>query len=217
MHSISLMDDLTLADDSRKGSPCSIHYLRCIKFNLLAIVMFFPGDFHNYNNFVETYFDYNYPELERLHEHPELFSSKTTEQNFHYDVSIICDLLLNVGIPKADEVLESQKDVNRAMEQAANEILAPAKDERRKPWQQFLHNQAPGSGINARRFTHPFTTPGMKTNQAVPMTVAKVVMGFKEDRDAILEDLGIVSFTPTMQTSREAALLINGRWMSLNR
>lgn len=207
------MDDLTSTENSGKGSPCSIQYLRCIKFNLLAIAMFFPHAYYDEPIALESYLDYTYPELERLHEHPELFPSKNMEENFHYDVSIICDLLLNVAIPNGDDALASEMDLDRALGERTSEILCPARDERRKPWQQYLHNNAPGSGIHPSRMTHRLAIPGMKTTQAVPLSVAKFLEGFKQDREAILREFGLVSFAPMMHTSREVTLLTIGRRM----
>ena len=210
------MDDLTSTDNSGKGSPCSIQYLRCIKFNLLAIAMLFSHAYHDKPTALEFYLDYTYPELERLHEHPELFPSKNMEENFHHDVSTICDLLLNVAIPKGDDALASEMDFDTALGEATSKILSPARDERRKPWQQFLHSNAPGSGIHPSRMTHRLAIPGMKTTQALPMSVAKVLEGFQKDRNAILRDFELVSFAPMMHTSREVTLLINGRRMFVN-
>lgn len=205
------MDDLTSLDNSKKGSPCSIRYLRCIKFNLLAMIMAFPMNLHDKTYSPERYLDHEYPELERLHKHPELFPSKAIEKSFHYDVSIICDLLLNVGIPKAAEVSEMREGIDEKVEQDASNIHLPARDERRKIWQQFLHNNAPGSGIHPSHMTHPYALDGMKITQAVPTSILKIHSSLQAERDSVLKDLKIVSFTPMTYVYRGAALLINGR------
>lgn len=218
------MDDLTSSDNSGIGSPCSVHYLRCIKFNLLAIAMSIPTDFlmgmenqllgpsrragydmeDNHKDFMDNEMDkfldiclgLTSPELDRLQEHPELFPSKTMEENFYYDVSIICDLLLNLTTT-TDDAFGFMSELDRLSESRFKEVLFPAQDERRKPWQQFLHNNAPGSGIHASRMTHCLAIDGMKITQALPMSVAKFLEGIKLERDKIRKELGLVSFEPS--------------------
>ncbi|MCJ1424801.1 hypothetical protein MMC29_002689, partial [Sticta canariensis] len=199
-----------IKDNSRKGSPCSIRYLRCIKFNLLAMVMAFPMGFHDKTYSPERYLDHEYPQLERLHKHPELFPSKAIEENFHYDVSIICDLLLNVGIPKATEVSEMREGMGKMVEQHAINIHLPARDERRKIWQQFLHNNAPGSGIHPSHMTHPFALGGMKITQAVPTSILKIHSGLHRERDSILEDLKIDDPTSTTPPTEIYQIVLRG-------
>ncbi|MCJ1464670.1 hypothetical protein MMC07_003283 [Pseudocyphellaria aurata] len=211
-------------DDYGNGSPCTIHYLRCIKFNLLAMTMLFTfeTDLPMGSQIREEDIDPTYAELERLHEHPELFPTKFVETQFNYDITIICDLLLDVVIPKADELLELQKQMDEVQVERAREVLYPAKDERRTPWQQYLHNNAPGSGIDPELLENPLypdDRSGMKKiTQALPMTAAKIVRTFKNDREPILRELKIKEVPEfkdhrrlTQHLTQEGSLIT--RWM----
>ena len=155
--------------------------------------------------FTKLYLDRCDPDLARLYGHPELFPSKATEKAFRDDVSSICGLLLQL-VSNAEKACDLQQDIFDASEEYVNDMILPARDEHRKLWQQFLHKNAPGSGIN-----DSYRCEGMASTQAIPEGALELNACLREDREAAFRDLKAVSFAPNGMPIFEAIVLIFNR------
>ena len=88
-------------------------------------------------------------ELLHLKTHPEIFPHQVEESEFldyvHLMYSSLDDLF--TGYIELDNFVDAVHDFYA-------EKLAPLRDEKRKAWQQWLHNMAPGSGIDQSNMPH---------------------------------------------------------------
>jgi hypothetical protein len=88
-------------------------------------------------------------ELERLRSYPELFPSTAVKIAFDHDVGIIFSDGLKYN---STELLEARESEKKKLLDSVFEAIGgpahPSQDEARRPWQQFLHNGAPGARLN---------------------------------------------------------------------
>jgi len=105
-------------------------------------------------------------ELKRLQENPELYPNKIVQRDFLQLVRKACD-----GIAKTlqgTKVLrQAHRDYSKFLEDFNQAEALPDHDEHRTPWQQFLHNHSPGSGIeeirtNGKGCAYLFPPPGVR-------------------------------------------------------
>lgn len=88
-------------------------------------------------------------EIERLHKHPALFPSKDVKDAFDHDMEIIFSGALKYNGPEGEEIREKARQ--QLLQMVLQESGDPAfveQDPRRKPWQQYLHDRAPGAGLD---------------------------------------------------------------------
>lgn len=125
-------------------------------------------------------------ELLRLQEHPELFPSKDVEDEFWQEVHSLCAVLLEDVLPCLKEH-DKDRDLHAAAMDDENNDLLPGRDVQRKPWEQYLHNRAPGVGVDLSTYG-----PGGST-QVFPMPAMRIVMKYLEENRAVITDIESVS------------------------
>ena len=87
-------------------------------------------------------------EIERLHKYPSLFSSRDIKNAFDHDMEILFSDALKYNGSEGENIREKEK---QQLLQAVLQECGPAfaeQDPHRKPWQQYLHNRAPGAGLD---------------------------------------------------------------------
>lgn len=88
-------------------------------------------------------------EIKRLCKHPELFPSKEVNDAFHHDMKSLLGEVLNYNGPEAKALRsEERRELREKVMQQSGNPGYTKQDPRRKPWQQYLHNRAPGAGLD---------------------------------------------------------------------
>lgn len=128
--------------------------------------------------------------LEHLNKH-ELFPSKKVKAAFNYDICKISDSMVDILTAYLDSEMEHEK-FRELCAQNAPQLWLPSLDRDRKPWQQFLHNKAPGSGIEK-----PFIADNVGSTQAIPWAACRIVKVMNQELQSIYRELP--SVCPTSQ------------------
>ena len=126
-------------------------------------------------------------ELSRLQRHPELFPNKDIRKNFWYEVQQECNFLLSSVIPGQEARDHERKAVQAAEIESEEDRLIPGRDRQRKPWEQFLHNRAPGCEVNLSMFTEGGSL------QIIPMAAARILVEHIDEHKAAVRDIEAVS------------------------
>lgn len=88
-------------------------------------------------------------ELERLRKHPKLFPSKVIKRAFDHDIGMIFSGIHKINCsPQEKDVEKGKQTLHKTVAQESKDPSYTSQDERRKPWQQYLHDRAPGSGLD---------------------------------------------------------------------
>ena len=109
------------------------------------------GDFEDdelNHDMVEEFLAVIGEEIDRLHEYPELFPSDDIRQQFFGFVHQILHGW-NTAFDKIKAMQMKHGDIIQEAVTAEKHESRPAYTVDRKPWQQYLHNKAPGTGIRA--------------------------------------------------------------------
>ena len=127
-------------------------------------------------------------ELSYLQEHPEIFPYKNTEEWFWQAVYKLCSDIEYDFLPVQEVYEDTMLDLYiTACEDKVDKAL-PARDHRRRPWEQFLHNRAPG--MNADLSTYG----GGGSVQILPMPAIKIASRMREENMTIISDIESVGF-----------------------
>ena len=126
-------------------------------------------------------------ELSRLQRHPELFSSKDIKECFWYNVRFTCNELVKDIILGQEARDHAHEMFRAAWVEIEENRRTPRRDMQRKPWEQFLHNRAPGVEADLSMF------PKEGSVQIVPMAAARILMANIEEHRAIISDIEAVS------------------------
>lgn len=125
-------------------------------------------------------------EIDRLDKNPELFPSEELRQNFFRFVHQIFQgwnaaftKLKTAGIEHLNLIADAVTDEEK--------VTRFAYTAGRKPWQQFLHNRAPGSGVHAYQMN-----PGGST-QVIPMGLSKLLRSWRNESEKVSEKIITVS------------------------
>ena len=184
---------MTELDDLLKDYSCSLRFLRSIKYNLLLIENSISKDGSKRNpndridddndgSTIESYlrFEKGY---ERLHNHPELFPNKTIKEAFDHDICKIVDSIMDMLTLCLESEIEHENFIAFCA-QNTPQLPLPSQDQNRKPWQQFLHNKAPGSGIEK-----PFIRDMSGSTQAIPWAACRIAKAMNEELQSIFRGL----------------------------
>jgi len=127
-------------------------------------------------------------ELSRLQKHPEVFPSKDVEEEFWQEVYDMCDGIAEHIIPSL-QVREQETEIIQALGvEIEHDTFLPVRDLQRKPWEQYLHNMAPGVKVDLPDHGNEGSI------QIFPMAAVRIVMAMVEETRAIISDIEIVSF-----------------------
>ncbi|KAL2042928.1 hypothetical protein N7G274_003986 [Stereocaulon virgatum] len=87
-------------------------------------------------------------ELSRLRRHPELFPSEGMMEDFWNDICDLNDDLIGRGLSILEDCDVDERRLFDVSVELSEDLRLHARDTNRKPWEHFLHNGAPGSGID---------------------------------------------------------------------
>lgn len=184
--SYCFVNDLTSPGASQAGSACSPDYLEAIlnKLELFQVWCFLRDD-HELPD-IEPCLSLITIELKRLQENPELYPNKAVQRDFLQLVRKACD-----GIAKALQDTKLLRQANKAYSKFFEDFnqaeVVPNHDGHRTPWQQFLHNHAPGSGIEGLR------TMGKGCAYLFPPAGVRVVSQMYQALQSAVHDIQAVS------------------------
>ena len=128
-------------------------------------------------------------ELLRLQQEPELFASKAVEEDFWCEVEKCCKLMVERSIPAIEARDEAMKLFRESVAEHWQDFVLPARDEQRKPWEQFLHNGAPGSGADVSQHGEDGSI------QILPMAASRIMIAMLVEYNTIVQALDAVSFS----------------------
>lgn len=172
---------------TQAGSPCDPRYFEGIRLELekAYLLRFLEIDEELVWEQVEKTLATVGAELTRLRKYPGLFSSQSVREEFFQEVRGRCDSLL--GLMSTQEVRDKKvEEFFDGMKKEYSKVNLPAYDEQRKPWQQFLHMGAPGSGVDTSSMAGPGCT------QVLPMSVVRIVLAMNEENKSIVRDIEAV-------------------------
>lgn len=126
-------------------------------------------------------------ELLRLQQGPELFANKDAEEDFWCEVEECCELMVERSIPAIEARDEATKLFRESVAKYWQDLVLPARDEQRKPWEQFLHNGAPGSGADLSQHGEDGSI------QVLPMAASRIMIAMLVEYNTIVQALDAVS------------------------
>lgn len=126
-------------------------------------------------------------ELSRLQRHPELFPSKDIREEFWHGVAFECNLAVNNVIPEQEARDHAHKMLQAASLDDEEDKRTPRRDVERKPWEQFLHNRAPGIEADLSMFAEEGSL------QIIPLAGARILMATIIEQRDIIRDIEAVS------------------------
>ena len=127
-------------------------------------------------------------EIVRLRKHPELFPSKEVEAAFNHDITMIFrDALKHTG-PEGEKNREKQQQdlLETVMRESGDPSFTP-QDPHRKPWQQYLHDRAPGAGLNQSVMADGHS------NQVIPHAGLRILENWTLEYHEIYQQMKAVS------------------------
>ena len=126
-------------------------------------------------------------ELSRLQRHPELFPSKDIREEFWHKVSLTCNHSVESVILEQEARDHAHKMFEAAKLESEEDLRTPGRDMQRKPWEQFLHNRAPGANADLSMFAEDGSV------QIIPMAAARILMATIGEHVEIVRDIEAVS------------------------
>lgn len=160
-------------------SACSVHFLRSIKYNLLYIALQYNlvgKDSYGkidlakvFSSLSERFRETKF-EVERLHESPALFPSNAIKDAFDHDVKMIFSEALKYNDSEGEAIREKEKQqLLKTVLRASRNPSCAEQDFRRTPWQQYLHDRAPGAGLDQS------VMKDGQSNQVMPHAALRIV------------------------------------------
>jgi len=86
--------------------------------------------------------------LSHLQKHPEVFPSKDVAEEFWQEVYDLCDGIVKHIIPSLQDREEEIENIQALGVEIERDAYLPVRDLQRKPWEQYLHNMAPGVKVD---------------------------------------------------------------------
>lgn len=126
-------------------------------------------------------------ELSRLQKHPELFPNKDIREQFWDKIQQLCNLSLSSVISEQEARDRVHKSIQAARMESEEDRLTPGRDMQRKPWEQLLHNRAPGTEADLSMFAQEGSI------QIIPMAAARILIANINEHKAIIRDIEAVS------------------------
>ena len=137
--------------------------------------------------FIEDVIKATKVELLRLQRNPGLFPSKDTEEKFWCNVRHSCSSLVKNVLLGQESRDHAHEILQAAWVEIEEDKRTPRRDMQRKPWEQFLHNRAPGAEADLSMF------PKEGSVQLIPMAASRILMANIEEHRAIIRDIEAVS------------------------
>lgn len=128
-------------------------------------------------------------EIERLHNNPVLFPSKHIKDAFDHDIGVIFGGALKYNGPEGEETREKEKQqLLKTVLQTSRDPSFAEQDPDRKPWQQYLHDRAPGAGLDQSVMVDG------QINQVVPHAALRILENWTLEYLQIYKGIKRVSF-----------------------
>lgn len=134
-------------------------------------------------------------EISRLQGHSELFLSECLEEDFWEEVYDLSNDLLGVFISNLEACDTEEQEFHDVSMEMIEDLRLPARDAQRKPWEQFLHNGAPGSGADVSEFGNDGSV------QILPLPGYLIMMNMNREHESIIRDIKAVSHTLCTKSS----------------
>ena len=134
-------------------------------------------------------------ELSRLQSHPELFSSKELREEFWHNVRLTCNSSVKFLIPGQEIRDHAHEMLQAAWVDIEEDVRTPRRDRQRKPWEQFLHNRAPGAEADLSMFAEEGSV------QIIPMAATRILVATMHEHKAVIHDIETVSVIHLMVSS----------------
>lgn len=134
-------------------------------------------------------------ELSRLQSHPELFSSKDLREEFWHDVRLTCNSSVKFLIPGQEIRDHAHEMLRAAWVEIEENVRTPRRDRQRKPWEQLLHNRAPGAEADLSMFAEDGSL------QIIPMAATRILVATMQEHKALIHDIETVSVIHFMVSS----------------
>ena len=163
-------------------------HLDAIKNNILALELWAIGTLSLRCSIFDVIAIPTEAELVRLQEHPELFPTEKVKEDFWLYVFEVSDSIAEQWIP---EELCCQSEHAEARDLAVSSVqeeLLPFGHKARKPWEQFLHNKAPGSGVDLSTLGLALSLPNERPRasiQIMPTAAMRLLRAMRIDYEAI--------------------------------
>ncbi|KAL9127073.1 MAG: hypothetical protein Q9217_003975 [Psora testacea] len=175
-----------IASKLNPGFPCTTAHLDTVKNNLYTIKMLCAiGDFTMYESFHSS-IAMTEVELLRLQQHPDLFPNEEIREGFWRYVHDVSSRLARKGVNAAathDHEHNLTRELRAELHQAH---LLPTRDPSRKPWEQFLHNIAPGIGFDLS------TTASEGSTQVLPHAGYRIITRMNDENKTTIHNIEAV-------------------------
>ena len=125
-------------------------------------------------------------ELSRLEQYPELFPSKEVREQFWLHVHELSTTLVR-GMNAATGHTQAQHALSDSGAEYYRARVLPTRDSSRNMWQQFLHNRAPGGGLE------PTEVASEGSTQLLPPASYRLLTAMIEENKATIEAILAVS------------------------
>ena len=125
-------------------------------------------------------------ELLRLQQHPELFPNDENREEFWRHVHSVSSALAAKGSKAALAHDNEHKALRTSIAESHQAGLLPTRDPSRHSWEQFLHNKAPGSGVD------PSTMASEGSTQILPHAGYRIVLKMNDENNSIIEAIEAV-------------------------
>ena len=171
--------------------PCSSAFLQIIVYDLRRVLrVFASGQEQQDTTTLDKILNTIYNEFTRLEAHPDLFPEKNIREEFFGLIKRRCEQMdaINKSLGEMDD-FEYELYKSRTLHIAAKN--RPGFDELRKPWDQFLHKGAPGSGVDTSSM--PQLAPRGGYLQIVPFAGFQLLCNWVRENNAACHELAMVS------------------------
>lgn len=127
-------------------------------------------------------------ELSRLQRHPELFPNRNIRVKFWRYIWHMCHHQLVESVISKQEARDHQhRMIEAARVETEEDMRIPGRDLQRKPWEQFLHNRAPGTEADFSMFAEEGSI------QIIPNAAARILVANISEYRNIIRDIEAVS------------------------
>nr|QEL51142.1 MAT auxiliary protein 1 [Letharia aff. columbiana 'rugosa'] len=172
-----------LESSSQAGSHCSYAYLEAIRHNLGIAKMACQLEMDAEYELIEDVIMATKSELSRLQKHPELFPSQDIREKFWHSVRLKCNESVKFVISEQEARDHAHEMFQAVSVEVEENTRTPGRDMQRTPWEQFLHNRAPGAEADLSIFAEEGSV------QIIPMAAARILMATLEEHAAIIRDI----------------------------
>lgn len=163
-----------------------IRHLHIIKHNLLSFAEVCYAIDYDTSKTAESVMAATATELLHLRQKPSLFPSKDVEEEF-WQFTYRINRHLEIAHAAIIAHLKELDLLQAASTEESLELLLPRRDKRRKPWEHFFHNMAPGSKID---FSKVLSEGG--SAQVLPMGALRILMAMHAENNSIIRDIEAV-------------------------